>query len=256
MLRGEDPCAFVKRVFSCTFEDLSPKSLDAARTFFHPNFVHEADGRCMDFDEFLTVISAHKRRRVDVHFSWKNLQASPKQSAGVIHVMSVHSSALKLHDGMSMLRHGIAMLQIDTASGQLVHCDELTRMEQTAPEAALPAPFSAPMDGTDTEAAQMAALKPGLLLESGSLSYDSTMATFDAEWAASTIPLPSVPEVMLKTRGACQAGAPLFTIADLESVRAECFADDVPISPRMQSWSREAACAFFESGGNELPPLL
>jgi alcohol dehydrogenase (NADP+) len=42
---------------------------------------------------------------------------------------------------------------------------------------------------------------------------------------------------------------------ELENIRAECFAEDVPITETMSEWTEEAARAFFESGGQDTPEI-
>ena len=44
-----------------------------------------------------------------------------------------------------------------------------------------------------------------------------------------------------------------LTPACLEAIRDECLADDVEIPAEAVAWTEEEACAFFESGGRELP---
>ena len=44
-----------------------------------------------------------------------------------------------------------------------------------------------------------------------------------------------------------------ITLDELETIRANAFADDLPITPEMMQWTSSAACAYFESGGQEHP---
>lgn len=39
----------------------------------------------------------------------------------------------------------------------------------------------------------------------------------------------------------------------LESIRADYFAEDVPITAEMQDWTEEDAMIFFDSGGTKTP---
>jgi len=44
-----------------------------------------------------------------------------------------------------------------------------------------------------------------------------------------------------------------LSLAQLEEIRSECFADDLAVPPDAESWTREEAEAFFESGGQVRP---
>ena len=43
---------------------------------------------------------------------------------------------------------------------------------------------------------------------------------------------------------------------DLEAIRNDCLADDIEIEDEMAGWEREAAVAYFESGGAVRPAPL
>ena len=45
------------------------------------------------------------------------------------------------------------------------------------------------------------------------------------------------------------------TRAQVEALRAECFAEDVPLPPNAESMAEKDLQAYFESGGHTLPPL-
>jgi SH3-like domain-containing protein len=48
-----------------------------------------------------------------------------------------------------------------------------------------------------------------------------------------------------------------LTLAEVEDIRAELFADDIEIPLSATSWSRERVIEFFESGGDlEAPPIV
>ena len=49
--------------------------------------------------------------------------------------------------------------------------------------------------------------------------------------------------------GPAQPAPALLTLRELEEIRAEVFAEDVPILPEMASWSRAAIAEYFETGG-------
>ena len=44
-----------------------------------------------------------------------------------------------------------------------------------------------------------------------------------------------------------------LTEAQLDELRAEYYAEDVPINEEMLSWSEDQAREFFDSGGTKLP---
>merc|ERR1712146_727954 len=51
----------------------------------------------------------------------------------------------------------------------------------------------------------------------------------------------------------CLASAPMLSQDELEQLRGEAFADDVPIKPEMAKWQRADVVAYFESGGESGP---
>ena len=45
------------------------------------------------------------------------------------------------------------------------------------------------------------------------------------------------------------------TLAEIESIRDDCFADDVEIDfDVMRDWTKERCTLFFENGGEDRPP--
>ena len=44
-----------------------------------------------------------------------------------------------------------------------------------------------------------------------------------------------------------------LTVAELEDIRSNYFAEDVPIEEEMTSWTEDQAIVFFDSGGTTRP---
>ena len=136
MQADEPPCKFIRRLFNDCFADTSPASNERAAEFFHANYVHYADGTILNKAKFLRAMRAQKARLSSPpNFVWKKVVAAPPD-AGRISVTTVHSVAARLRDGQSMLQHVVALIEIDEATGQVVECNELTRLEDGSSMAA------------------------------------------------------------------------------------------------------------------------
>jgi len=215
MLSVEEPTEFLRRVFAACFIDMDPTAAEAAtRRYFDPFYVHEADGRTLTREEFIQVLRSQKRRlSAPPRISYKSMVATSPRS-GMVHVTSVHTSFLQLKDGANLAQSVLCLVEIDVTRGKIMSCDELTRME---PASGRPPAASSeqPLQGSAMEALRAKALPP-------------------AEVVSSCEP----------------AGRDSFTMNEIEELRAQVFADDVPIPAGMASWSRHAVTAYFES-----PPL-
>lgn len=223
MQASESPPAYLKRCFAEVFEDLSPFSSIAARQHFHPSFLHEADHAALDLNAFLLMLQRQKARlKEPPRFAYKSVVAT-EPCDGRVHVTSVHHTSLALRDGSAVHQKVIALVQIDLKSGQIVHCEELTR---NAGNGASP---SLRPEG-----------RAGALPTSGSLPLGGGSAP---RARAAGRPASSRP-----------AAGPI-SFQELEDLRAELFADDVPILPEMITWSREAVRAFFELPPTAAPTL-
>ena len=194
MESGEGATEFVRRVFSACFEDQSPAALEAVRYFFDRSYVHEGDGQVLDLYSFEKVLCSQRARLTSrPRIVWKSLVATAPSHDGRIHVTSVHTTQLELAN-RPCLQKVVALIEIDVASGKIVHCEELTRMESNAIVAPLVAQVAAPS----------------------------------------------------------MEQAPL-TRSQLEELRSEAYADDLPIPPEAAGWTRADATAYFESGAMTLP---
>lgn len=129
MQPDEDPSDFLRRVFRDVLCDLSPKAFDRVPLMFHPTFRQHVDGDVLDRAAFMRLMSAQKARlATPPTFTWLKLVATEPRD-GRIHVTSVHTMQARLKNGAIMDQRVIALVEIDVASGMLIHCDELTRME-------------------------------------------------------------------------------------------------------------------------------
>ena len=84
-------------------------------------------------------------------------------------------------------------------------------------------------------------------------------AVVEPSTTTSAEPEPEAPEEPEEPEPEEPAAAPAsaLTLAQLEAVQAEFFAEDVPIDlETMSSWTMEQARAFFESGGETAPAAL
>ena len=193
-MQNEGATEFVRRVFSACFEDQSPAALEAVRYFFDRSYVHEADGQVLDLYGFEKVLRSQRARlTARPRIAWKSLVATAPSPDGRIHVTSVHATQLELAN-RPCLQKVVALIEIDVASGKIVHCEELTRME------------------------------------------------------SNTIAAPSVAQVAAPS----MEQAPL-TRSQLEELRSEAYADDLPIPLEAAGWTRAEATAYFESGATTLP---
>ena len=68
--------------------------------------------------------------------------------------------------------------------------------------------------------------------------------------------VPILEQNMVEEKEEAAASGAKLTVAMLQALQAEHFADDVPIEPSMVHWSLEQAKAFFESGGDVRPPVV
>jgi len=109
----------------------------------------------------------------------------------------------------------IALITIDVATGLMIHCEELTRMEQSDDSALLSCKNSC------NEAPPLA------VSLANSACADCALAPATSADTA-------------------------LTLQELEQLRAEFWADDVPIPHGL--WSRQAASMYFESGGAAASP--
>ena len=126
----ENPTIFVRRFFADVMADLSSQAIERAEAYFHPAFTQFVDGDTIRREQFLKLMVAQKKRlATPPHFVWKNLVSTEASSSGRVHVTSVHSVSAVLRSGASMLQHVVALIEIDVASGTIIQCDELTRME-------------------------------------------------------------------------------------------------------------------------------
>lgn len=133
MLAGEDPEVYVRRAFTEVLSPLSQASLDAVNVHFHPDFKQFADGAELGLEAFTKLLRVQKSRLATApKFVWKNLVASQPRG-GVIHVTSVHTATARLKTGAALRQQVVALIQIDVATGKIIQCDELTRMEQPSP---------------------------------------------------------------------------------------------------------------------------
>lgn len=198
MQSGEAGHDFVRRVFSACFEDQSPAALEAVRYFFDRSYVHEADGQVLDLCSFEKVLRSQRARlTARPRVVWKSLVATAPSPDGRIHVTSVHTVQLELAN-RPCLQKVVALIVIDVASGKIVHCEELTRMESNTNVAA-PSGAQAPSKE-------------------------------------------QMPERVLP-----------LTQSELEELRSEVHADDLPIPPEAAEWTRADAIAYFDSGAKTLP---
>ena len=126
---GENVCLFLKRVFAEVISDLSPKSMERALVLFHPTYVQSADGEVLDRARFMRLLRVQKSRLASSpKFVWKKLVATVPNN-GHVYVTSVHKVSARLKTGSDMLQHVVALIDIDECTGQIIRCDEQTRME-------------------------------------------------------------------------------------------------------------------------------
>jgi len=129
MQPGEDARDYLRRVFRDCLCDLSPKSFDRVPQMFHPTYRQHVDGDVLDRDAFMRLMSAQKSRlAMPPTFTWLKLVATEPQN-GRIHVTSVHTVQARLKNGAIINQRVLALVEIDVASGTIIHCEELTRME-------------------------------------------------------------------------------------------------------------------------------
>ena len=141
MQRGEDPLVFLKRVFAEVISDLSDSSYERAKELFHPSYEQTVDDKHLDRDGFIKLMRVQKSLLAESpSFEWKKLVAT-KPRNGRIHVTSVHNVSARLQDNSSMQQRVVALIEIDVATGTIIQCDELTRMDS---EAELVAPGASP----------------------------------------------------------------------------------------------------------------
>ena len=125
---NEKPTDFVTRVFNEVICDLSSSSFDAIPRFFHPSFIQHVDDKVLSRDDFVVMMRTSKRLlAAPPVFTWKKLIAT-EPCDGRIHVTSVHSVAVSLASGSRVFQKVVAALEIDVATGTLIHCDEVTRI--------------------------------------------------------------------------------------------------------------------------------
>ena len=138
--------AFVRRVFSEIFTDLSPSSFARAREVLNERFVQHSDGRVIDRQTFLNLMQSNKARLASQpRFTWSDLVATGPRE-GLVHVTSVHSVALHLRDGSRLNQKVVALIQIDVESGTILRCDELTRVESSRDRMPVKSPRGTPFE--------------------------------------------------------------------------------------------------------------
>lgn len=268
MLRGEDATLFVKHVFDRVFADLSPRSVEAARAYFSPTYTHEADGKILGLNDFLCMMQVQKARLATApKFSWKNIVATESHE-GRVAVTSVHSVALDLKNGPTCYQQVIALIHIDEWTGKIAHCDELTMMHSSPPPNFSPAEpvirhgqramhKDLPPDLSGDHRTSIA--EPSKRTEHK--SYDSTMTTFEAEFAAMEVPEATVPSLPRPStprpntprpspHWKLPSTVPPFSCESLNG-RAECAPKDVSTRPLPNSWLRsetQGACGGVAAG--------
>ena len=179
--------SFLKRVFAALFEDLSPASSDRVGEFFSADFVMHADGQYLGRDSFLRAMVAQKSRlREKPRFSWTQLRASPPKD-GIVHITSAHRVDLPLRDGSNAIMLVMALVQVDSATGLIVRCDELTSLQDEARTSRSHSTPGHSSHGDYLSSQGKLAAYPSRT-DSAASSYDTCMTTFEAELAAAAVP--------------------------------------------------------------------
>jgi len=129
MLPGEDAATFLRRVFVEVIADQSPSSFDLVKQCFHPDYKQHVDDKVLDREAFIGLMRVQKTQILTPpRFTWKKLVATEPRN-GRIHVTSVHNVSLRLRGGSVAHQKVVALIEIDVASGTIIQCDELTRMD-------------------------------------------------------------------------------------------------------------------------------
>jgi len=130
MQAGEEPCAYLKRAFFEVLGSLEPASLELVELHFHPHFRQFADGEELDLQAFTNLLRLQKSRLVQApRFVWKQLVSACSPNDSRIHITSIHTATARLKTGLMIRQQVMALVQVDTATGTIIQCDELTRME-------------------------------------------------------------------------------------------------------------------------------
>jgi hypothetical protein len=136
MQPGEAPEDYVCRVIAATIT--APPDADAAlasrvRTLFHPAYEQHSDGQTFGRDRFTSLLRSQRAKlAAPPAVSWSALIATEPHD-GTVHVTSVHDVAMELRDGTRLLKQVFALIRIDLATGTIVHCDEVSRMQSVMP---------------------------------------------------------------------------------------------------------------------------
>jgi predicted SnoaL-like aldol condensation-catalyzing enzyme len=98
----------------------------AIARYFSPRYVQKTDGRTLDFPGFIAHVRELKRTLKNVKITFERAIA---EGANVV---SIHRAEAEKIAGGKISVRVFALFVID--QGKIVLCDELTRLEQGAPE--------------------------------------------------------------------------------------------------------------------------
>jgi hypothetical protein len=124
-----DAAEHVRRAFSSMFEAFdTAAAVEAAHLFLAPSYVGRHDGRALDLDAFVKVLSATLRRlSVPARITWKSMVPSPVDR-GRVHVTSVHDVVLTFATSV-VVQSVISLIEVDASTWRIVGCEELTRIQ-------------------------------------------------------------------------------------------------------------------------------
>lgn len=123
---SEQNKSLIRRMFQDVFasDSFDPQVLDR---YFSPNFVQHADGKTLDFSGLVDHVAELKRTVTDLRFTFERMLTEGDT------VMDVHRvEGRKRAGGESFAVRLFSLWVIE--NGKIVLCDELSRLEEGAPE--------------------------------------------------------------------------------------------------------------------------
>ncbi|MCC9064577.1 nuclear transport factor 2 family protein [Flavobacterium piscisymbiosum] len=94
--------------------------------FFHPKYQQNVDGVQLDYSGFIQHMKAQKGIISNITVNFRNIVAEDEL------VFTNHDVIVTKNDGTIIKIHVLGEFRI--AEGKIISCDELTRLEQGAPE--------------------------------------------------------------------------------------------------------------------------
>jgi hypothetical protein len=114
---------WIREIFANVVEDMKADELVISK-YFDPEYVQHADGKRLDYDDFVAHMKCQKSVLQNVQVTFAHILADGNKIATSHVVKGVKTS------GEEIEAHVIAIFQ--SRSAKLVRCDELTRLTKGA----------------------------------------------------------------------------------------------------------------------------